>query len=68
MNKEIIILEEPPVILTKDEKFMKDFPSLGPVRPGQMRLLPQDAVLIKWKVPSMPEVVAGIPHSKKKLS
>ena len=45
-KKEIIILEEPPMIFTKDADFLerKDF------RQGQIILLPEDAVLIKMPI------------------
>lgn len=41
--KEITILYDLPIILTKDENFVKGIPN---IRKGDIILLPQDAILV----------------------
>ncbi len=43
---EITILNEMPVVLTKDEDFLKRLTEYTPLSPGRIFLLPKDAILV----------------------
>jgi len=47
MKKELIILEEPPIILTKDADFLERIKNRPVVKSGEIILLPEDAILVK---------------------
>jgi len=48
--KEITILNEPPVILTKDVNFMNKIKKRGINKSGDIILLPEDAILVQMPI------------------